>query len=179
MSSFAHIYAASLFSLSEDENLCDIFMEQLSSIDAIIKENREYTILLNSPTLSLEQRTSLIDEAFSSAHEYVINFLKLLCEKKCMHTFSDCVKEYKKLYNKKNNIENVTAITAVALSDELREKLISKLEKDYGKKIQLQEKVDKSILGGIILRTENSQTDASVRTRLEAIRAQLSSEQID
>ena len=179
MSPFAHIYAASLFSLSEDEKLCDIFIEQLSSIDSIINENREYKILLNSPTLSLEQRTSLIDEAFSSAHEYVINFLKLLCEKKCMHTFSDCVKEYKKLYNKKNNIENVTAITAVALSDELRKKLISKLQKDYGKKIQLQEKVDKSILGGIILRTENSQTDASVRTRLEAIRAQLSSEQID
>ena len=179
MSSFAIVYAASLFSLAEDEKLCDVFMEQLSDIDAIIGKNREYTILLNSPTLSLEQRTSLIDEAFSSAHEYVVNFLKLLCEKKSAHVFSDCVKEYKKLYNEKNNIENVTAITAVPLDGELREKLVSKLQKDYGKKIQLEEKVDKSILGGIILRTENSQTDASVRTRLRAIRAQLSSEQID
>ena len=179
MSSFAHSYAASLFSLAEDEKLCDVFMEQLSEIDVIIRENKEYIVLVDSPTLSLEQRTSLIDEAFSSAHEYVINFLKLLCEKKCTHTFSDCVKEYKKLYNKKNNIENVTAITAVELSDELKAKLISKLEKEYGKKIQLETKVDKEILGGIILRTENSQTDASVRARLNAIKAQLSSEQID
>ncbi len=179
MSSFAHVYAASLFSLAEDESLCDVFMEQLSELDAIIRDNREYTVLLNSPTLSLEQRTSLIEEAFSSAHEYVVNFLKLLSEKKCTHIFSDCVKEYKKLYCKKNNIENVTAITAVALSDELKAKLISKLEKEYGKKIQLEAKVDKSILGGIILRTQNSQTDASVRTRLDAIKAQLSSEQID
>ncbi len=179
MSSFALVYAASLFSLSEDENLCDVFMEQLSEIDTIIRGNSEYTVLLNSPTLSLEQRTSLIDEAFSSAHEYVINFLKLLCEKKCIHVFSDCVKEYRKLYNKKNNIENVTAITAVPLEGELKEKLISKLEKEYGKKIRLETKVDKSILGGIILRTENSQTDASVRARLEALKAQLSSEQID
>ena len=85
----------------------------------------------------------------------------------------------KKLYNKKNNIENVTAITAVELSDELKAKLISKLEKESGKKIQLETKVDKEILGGIILRTENSQTDASVRARLDAIKAQLSSEQID
>ena len=179
MSSFAHVYAASLFSLAEDENLCDVFVEQLSDIDAIIRENSEYTVLLSSPTLSLEQRIALIDEAFSTAHEYVINFLKLWCEKKCTHIFSDCVKEYKKLYNKKNNIENVTAITAVELSDELKAKLISKLEKEYGKKIQLETKVDKSILGGIILRTQNSQTDASVRTRLDAIKAQLSSEQID
>ena len=179
MSSFAHVYASSLFSLAEDEKLCDVFMEQLSAIDVIIKENKEYTVLLNSPTLSLEQRIALIDEAFSCVHEYVINFLKLLCEKKCTHIFSDCVKEYKKLYCKKNNIENVTAITAVPLEGELKAKLISKLEKDYGKKIQLETKVDKSILGGIILRTQNSQTDASVRARLDAIKAQLSSEQID
>ena len=62
---------------------------------------------------------------------------------------------------------------------ELKEKLIKKLEKDTGKTIALELRVDKSILGGIILRTENSQTDASVRARLEGIRAELSSQQID
>ena len=71
------------------------------------------------------------------------------------------------------------AITAVPLSDELREKLIKKLEKDTGKTIALEQRVDKSILGGIILRTENSQTDASVRARLDAIRTELTSQQID
>ena len=52
---------------------------------------------------------------------------------------------------------------------------LSKLEKEWGKKIKLELKVDKSILGGIILRTENSQTDASVRSRLDSIRSQIAS----
>lgn len=175
MKSFSLTYASSLFSLAEDENLTEKIFEELTCLSEIFQSNPDYAILLDSPTLSLSQRLGLIDEAFADCSQYVLNFIKILCEKKCVHLFLSCVKEYKKLYYKANNIENVTAITAVPLSSSLRDKLINKLEKESGKKIQLAEMVDKSILGGIVLRTENSQTDASLRTRLDSIRAQLSS----
>ena len=76
---------------------------------------------------------------------------------------------------KANNIEKVTVITAQELGEAMKEKLLSKLEKEYAKKIVPEYKVDADIIGGIIIRTENSQTDASVRSRLDAIKAQLSS----
>ena len=175
MKSLSATYAHSLFSLAEEENILDEIFEELTVISGIFKENPDYVVLLDSPTVNSEERCSLIDEAFKDFGEYVRNFLKILCEKKYIHIFGECVKEYEKQYNKKLGIEKVTAITAVPLSDTLREKLIKKLEKETGKKIKLELKVDKSILGGIILRTENSQTDASVRARLEDIRTQLMS----
>mgnify|MGYP003289440217 CR=1 FL=1 len=104
MSALSTTYAASLFSLAEDEGLTENVMSEICEIDTLLKDNKEYQLLLNSPTVSLTQRLSLIDEAFSSAHEYVRNFLKLLCEKKCVHVFSECVKEYKKIYNQKNKL---------------------------------------------------------------------------
>lgn len=179
MKSIAVTYAHSLFSLAEEENKEQEIFEELTELEGIFAENPEYTVLLDSPTVNVSERCNLIDEAFSACGEYVKNFLKILCEKKYIHIFSDCVREYEKQYNRKRGIEKVTAITAVPLSDELREKLIKKLEKDTGKTISLEPRVDKSILGGIILRTENSQTDASVRARLDGIRAELSSQQID
>lgn len=179
MKSAAITYAHSLFSLAEEENKEQEIFEELTELVGIFTENPEYTVLLDSPTVNVSERCTLIDEAFSVCGEYVKNFLKILCEKKYIHIFPECVKEYEKQYNKKLGIEKVTAITAVPLSDELREKLIKKLEKDTGKTIALELRVDKSILGGIILRTENSQTDASVRARLEGIRTELSSQQID
>lgn len=179
MKSFSITYAHSLFSLAEDENLVENIFEEITELCKVFKENPEYTLLLDSPTIPLAQRFILVEEAFKDCGEYVTNFIKILCEKKCAHLFIECVKEYEKLYNKKLGIEKVTAITAVPLSNELRERLIHKLEKDTGKKIALQLVVDESILGGIILRTENSQTDASVRARLEGIRTELSSQQID
>jgi len=171
--------AHSLFSLAEEENKEQKIFEELTELMAIFTENPDYTVLLDSPTVNVSERCNLIDEAFSGCDKYVKNFLKILCEKKYIHIVPECAREYEKQYNKKLGIEKVTAITAVPLSNELKEKLIKKLEKDTGKKIVLAERVDKSILGGIILRTENSQTDASVRARLEGIRAELSSKQID
>ncbi|MBQ8765004.1 MAG: ATP synthase F1 subunit delta [Clostridia bacterium] len=176
MKSAAITYAHSLFSLAKEENKEQEIFEELTELVGIFTENPEYTVLLDSPTVNVSERCNLVDEAFSACGEYVKNFLKILCEKKYIHIFPECVKEYEKQYNKKLGIEKVTAITAVPLSDELREKLIKKLEKDTGKTIALEQRVDKSILGGIILRTENSQTDASVRARLEGIRTELSSQ---
>ncbi len=150
-------------------------MDELLALRSVFLENADYAPLLDSPTVPLATRLSLIDEAFEGVNEYVKNFIKILCEKKCTHLFPDCVKNFEKLYNKKYNIENVTVITAVPLSESLREKLRAKLSGDLGKEIILDLKVDKNILGGLIIRTENSQTDASVRARLDAIRAQLSS----
>ena len=175
MTEVSSVYASSLFSLAEDENKVDAIMEELKELSFVFSENKDYPTLLDSPTLSLSERLSLIDDAFSGSEEYVLNFLKILCEKKCVHAFSDCVKHYEKLYNKANNIEKVTVITAFPLNDALKEKLLQKLGAEYNKKIVPEYRVDSEILGGIIIRTENSQTDASVRSRLDAIKAQLSS----
>ena len=174
MKSFSMTYAASLFSLAEDENSEEKIYGELCDLCKIFKENPDYSGLLDSPTIPVAQRIALIDEAFADAEEYVINFIKILCEKKSVHLFHECVKAYEKLYNNKLGIEKVTAITAVPMSDSIKEKLISKLEKEHGKKILLENKIDNSILGGIILRTDNSQTDASLRTRLDQVKAQIS-----
>jgi len=174
--SLSSVYAASLFSLADEENLLSETMDELLALRSVFLENADYAPLLDSPTLPLSSRLSLIDEAFEGASEYVKNFIKILCEKKCTHLFSECVKNFEKLYNKKYNIENVTVITAFPLSEALREKLTRKLSDDLKKKVILDLKVDESILGGLIIRTENSQTDASVRARLDAIKAQLVAE---
>lgn len=174
MKSFSMTYAASLFSLAEEENLEEKIYGELCSLSDVFKENPDYSRLLDSPTIPSAQRIALVDEAFAQTEEYVLNFIKILCEKKSVHLFPECVKAYEKLYNHKLGIEKVTAITAVPLNDSLKEKLVSKLEKEYGKKIKLENKIDKSILGGIILRTDNSQTDASLRTRLDQVKAQIS-----
>ena len=175
MKSQALTYAHSLFSLAEDENLVEKIHGEIISISDILSENPDYEVLLDSPNIPVQKRFELIDEAFKTYMEYVVNFFKILCEKRLVHIFRDCVKEYDKLYYEKLGIKRVTVITATALSEELREKLMKKLELEWNSKIELSEKVDPSILGGVILRTDNSQTDASVRTKLEQLKVHIAS----
>ncbi len=170
-------YAHSLFSLAEDENLVEQIYEEITAISLLFKENPDYSRILDLPTVPLAEKCTLINEAFGSCHEYMVNFLKILCEKKDASLFPDCAKEYESLYNIKFGIEKVTVITAVPPNQQFLEKLKIKLEKESGKEVRLNPIVDKTILGGIILKTQNSQTDDSVRTRLNKIRTELLSEQ--
>jgi len=169
----ANVYANSLFSLSEEDGCSEKVLSDILLASDLIRENADYVNLLSSPVIELKERLGLIDEAFKDMHIYVVNLLKLLCEKRSVKLFDKCAKDFEELFNKKNNIEKISVITAVPLTDTLREKLIKKLTGERGKRIILEEKVDKSILGGIIVRTENSQEDASVRGRLEALKKHL------
>lgn len=167
------IYANSLFSLCEEENCEKEVLSDMLMAAKLFEENEGYDKLLSSPSVELSERLLLVEEAFGSMHIYVKNLIKILCEKRNVRIFKECAQRYEKLYNKKNGIEKITVITATPLTENMREKLLNKLSESGEKKIILEEKVDKSILGGIIVRTENSQTDASVRARLEAVKAQL------
>ena len=78
MKSLSSVYAASLFSLADEENLLSETMDELLAPRSVFLENADYAPLLDSPTLPLSSRLSLIDEAFGDATEYVKNFNELL-----------------------------------------------------------------------------------------------------
>lgn len=170
MTDFALSFGLSLYTLCKEDNVADKAKEDLNLISFVLKENPDYIKLLDSPMINKIQRCSLIDDAFSQyISEYVLNFLKLLTEKRAMHKFADCEKAFTKQYNEDNNIETAVAVTAVPLSDELKEKLTEKLAKLTNKTILLENNVDSNVIGGLIVRFSNSQIDASIKSRLNDI----------
>ena len=61
------------------------------------------------------------------------------------------------------------AVSAVPLFENELEKINVELEKITGKSVKTENRVDKSLLGGLILRFEGRQIDASLKTRLEGL----------
>lgn len=79
------------------------------------------------------------------------------------------------LVDKGDSTSVVTVTCAVAMDDKLREKVIAKAEELFGAPIYLVERIEPSILGGIILEARGERYDASVATQLISIRRSLSS----
>ena len=69
----------------------------------------------------------------------------------------------------------VTVTTAVAMDDDLREKVLEKARGLFDAAIYLVERIDPAILGGIILEARGQRYDASVRAQLASIRKRLAS----
>ena len=102
------------------------------------------------------------------------NFLKILVEKGRISSLQSIELTFKELLNEKHNILEGTVISAVALTAEKVKELEETLSKKYNKNITLENKVDKSILGGVLVRLGHIQIDGSVKTRLDNIKDQLS-----
>ncbi|MBE7029492.1 MAG: ATP synthase F1 subunit delta [Ruminococcaceae bacterium] len=167
MSEFSKEFGKALYLLAEEESETLDILNELEIIDSVINKNREYINLMDTPAILQEKKVSLIDDAFSGCSLYVRNFLKILSKKKCFYKLSDCVKEYKKLYDKNNNIERVKVITCVPLREDQILRLKEKIEQKIKKEAIINNQVDKSILGGAVVEFSDWQYDSSLRTKLD------------
>ena len=73
------------------------------------------------------------------------------------------------IFWKEKNIVKVELTTASNISDDLRDVIVSKVGKE--KKILLEEKVDTSLMGGVLLQIEDKQFDSTVRNRINKIKS--------
>ena len=171
MSQVAAAYAQALYDLAAEEKLEEQVLQQLDALQDAFSQEPAFLSLLSAPNLSKQERCGILDESFrQSVHIYVLNFLKILTEKGYIRYFGDCCKAFTRLYHQAHGILPVKVVTAVALSDVQAQKLTGKLDALTGKKVLLQNRVDPSVLGGVRLDYDGRRVDATVQSRLDAVR---------
>lgn len=164
-------YATALYQLSREENQVEEIREGLALACQAMGDAPEYVKLLQNPALPKAQRLELLDEAFRDAVPgYVLNFLKILCEKSALGILDGCQKAFLALYYEERNILPVTATSAQPLSEAQRAGLKEKLEKATGKTVLLNERVDETLLGGMKVEYAGKDLDGSVAGRMERLR---------
>ena len=174
MTEVAKTYGDALYDLAAEENISTELMEEVAVMAQALKENAEFVTLLSTPALKKEERLSVLDQSFGGkVHVHVLNFMKILVENGTIAEFPGCADEFRQRYNKDNNIEEVCAVTAIPLSEELAAKLKAKLEGMTGKTVILSNKVDPSVLGGVRLEMQGTQLEGSVQNNLETLRRSL------
>ena len=171
----ANRYADALFQLSEEENVSKDIYSELRDVVDIVKNNKDLDNVLKSPLVSKAEKIDLIEKIFSDKiNRNLKNFLKILVEKGRISSLKSIELTFKQLLNDKNNIIEGTVISAIPMSDDKVKQLEENLSKKYNKNVTLENKVDETILGGVIVRLGNTQIDGSVKSRLDNIKDQLS-----
>ena len=174
MTEIARMYGGSLYDLAAEEGLETRILDELDEAAKLIRDDPEYLRLLSTPSIPKKERCALLDEAFrGQVHLYVLNFLKILCEKGTLRELSGCARAYRVRYNQAHGILEATATTAVAMTEQQAKSLHEKLEKLTGKTIDLKTKVDPAVLGGIRLDIEGTELDGTVRNRLAGLRSSI------
>ena len=176
MTQAARVYGESMYELALSEGLSGEILEEMKVIRRLFQDNPDYVHLLSEPSIPGNERIDLIEIAFGKqAERYLVNFIKLLCEKNLLREFGGCCDEYLRRYNQDNGIAEATATSAVPLTEAQAEARFLMLEKLSGKKISLSLKTNPSLLGGVRVELEGKELDGTVKGRLDGLSRKLDS----
>ena len=138
MTELGRAYGSALYALAEDEKQEDAFLSQLGEVCKLLADNPDYVRLIKDKAIAKTERLALLDGAFSGQiHPYLLNFMKLLCERGAFGEMAACQAEYISCYNEKHGIVPAKVFSAEALSDEQLARLKAALERTSGKHVTL------------------------------------------
>ena len=174
MTEIAKAYGKTLYDLAVECECVEQMLDEIATLRQAFEENPQFVTLMNTPNLNRAERVKIVDDTFGGKiHIYLLNFLKIITENGTAKEFIDTAKQFRNEYNWEHGIETVTVISAVALDAKQETELVDKLKTMTGKTIQLEKKVDPTVMGGIRLQMDGLQLDGTVKNKLDAIRNRL------
>ena len=163
-------YASALFEAGMDLDKIQIFNKELEFLKEVFEGEEKLLQILHHPKIKKSEKRDLIDSIFKERiSQEMMNFIYILIDKRREDHILEIVEEYKNLYNKHENIINVVAITAVPMEDKAKNKLITVLKDKLKKTIELTNKIDTGVMGGVLLKVEDKLIDGTVKGQLESI----------
>ncbi len=167
-------YGRALYDLAKEEGLSEEILKQLRVLQESFSQEPKFLRLLSAPDLGKPERCQILQDCIGDAvHPYVLNFLKILAEKGYAKVFAGCVDTYVAQFNEEHDILTVSAVTAVALTEDQQNRLQEKLQQITRKTVELQNRLDATCLGGVRLDFDGHRIDGTVKTQLETLHRQL------
>lgn len=167
----ANRYARAIFELAQEDGQLDQTYQELVSVRQVFLDNPSLAQLLAGVDLGIKEKQALVDQVKEGASKYVANLLQMAFDYRRMSDMVAIVDEFERRYDEKHKRVHAEVVTAVQLDETRRNQLRDNLAARLGaQEIVLNEKVDPTILGGVVVKTANQTLDGSIKTKIEQIR---------
>lgn len=164
-------YALALYEVAEEKNKIEEYLKDLRIICDLIDNNKDFYEVIKHPQISTKKKKKTFINIFKgNIDEELLSFLLILIEKDRILYLREKLNEMEKIVLERKNTLRGIVKTTVPLTEGEYEKLLSKLEAKYNKKIILEQIIDPSILGGIFVRVNNEVIDGTVKLKLEELK---------
>ncbi len=167
----ANRYAKAVLQQATEDNLAEVVFGDMQSVASTINSSKELRSVLKSPVIKLSDKKEALHSIFSEQSKSTRNLIDVLIENKRIDALGDVAESYVNLYNDAKGVKVANVTTAVPLSKELEEQVLSKVKQITGSaNVTLNNTIDASIIGGFILRVGDLQYNASIANNLSKLK---------
>ncbi len=162
-------YAEALIELGKDNRESfQKLSEDLLAVSEVFDTSDEFKSVMLNPAINDDVKIDILNSIFSGrVSNDILNFLKILVEKKRISEFSQIFADFTEKLNELNNIQPVTIVSAVDLSDEQKNRIVEKLTAKLSKTVMPDWQKDESILAGLTVKVNDDVIDMSLKTRID------------
>ena len=169
----ARNYAEALFELSESTGRAEEYAGLIEAVALAVTSSPEVEAVLMSPRVPKAKKVELVGQALRSAPPEFVRFIQAVVRRGRQLYFADIAREYGALVDKKFNRLRAIVSLAREPNKELQESIRADLSGAFGKEVHPTFFVDRSLLGGALVKVGDRIFDGSLRRRMANLRRQL------
>ncbi len=176
MASVAGRYASALFDLANDERKLVEVEGDMLRVERMLTESVDFTRMVRSPVFSAEDQGKAISALAEKAGltPLSVNFLKLLARNRRLFALGDIIAAFRGIVARHRGEVTADVTSAHPLTEAQMTALTDTLTGTAGgKKVQINTKVDPSLLGGLIVKMGSRMIDSSLKTKLNSLKMRM------
>lgn len=164
-------YARALFNAAQQLDMVQSVEDDLSAIANLMKNDEKFRDFILSPRIGRDEKLKIAEKLFSDRiTALTMQALRLLLEKRREAEFEQVREQYAILRRSEGNVLYAIVTSTEALIEDEKKRLTEKLEKQTGKRVETEYRVDKSLIGGIRVSYGNYVLDGSIKGSLRRLR---------
>ena len=177
--SVAATYAEALFEAAVEQDAVDAVAADVAAFAQAMRESDELRAVLTSPEVERRAKKAAVAGLTEDANPLTANFLQVLIDRGRMAEFPEIARALAERVARAEHRLEVEAITAVPMPDDLRKRVVQRIQGQTGATVELTESVDPDIVGGLVLRVGGVVVDGSLRHRLDELDQTLRAAPVD
>jgi F-type H+-transporting ATPase subunit delta len=166
-------YAIALFELALEERMLDPVKADLDRFDALVAESADLRRLVRSPVFSADEQlkalSAVLDKVGISG--LAANFVRVITTNRRLFAVRDIVRDFRKLVARHKGEATAEVTLAEMPNDAHLNAIKDALKAVTRKDVQVDVKVDPTIIGGLIVKLGSRMVDSSLRTKLNSLKA--------
>lgn len=164
-------YAKSLLDLAIEQGSLESAYADMLLISKTCLNSRDLVVMLKSPIIKTDQKINILDAIFKNkVSELTIKFVNIITSKKREYLLDEIAHSFVHQYKVLKHTSVAVVTTAMPLTAEQSKAIEAIVAEHFGGNIEIESHVDPEIIGGIILRVDDKQVDASVISKLRELK---------
>ena len=165
-------YALALYDLASEKKVVDSVLENLQSLKKLIVNNKELYSITKSPLISSNDKLEILIKITSSLNlnKLSITFLKVISNNKRFARLTSIITQFININANKRGDVLADITSADELSGEQKINIQNQLKNILGDKLSLSFKVDKKIIGGLIVKVGSKMIDTSLANKVNKLK---------